>query len=253
MRAYGFVGAGEITAAIVEGLSADVADPPAVFLSPRGRQVAHELAGRFPNVAVCASNQEVLDVASVIVLAVRPDVAREVVAELEFRPDHVVLSAVAGVPLATLREWTAPAAPVVRTIPLPQAARRQSLTAVFPDHPVARGLFEPLGGVVVPPDEPTLDAFSAATATFAAHLDYLATIAGWLAGHGVEPGAADAYVTHLFAQLGQSLDTASLTVLTAKHTTPGGINQQLMTALRHDGVPGSVRRGLDAVLARLRE
>ncbi|MEV6900545.1 pyrroline-5-carboxylate reductase [Amycolatopsis sp. NPDC051372] len=186
MRAYGLVGAGEITAAIVEGLSADVADPPAVFLSPRGRQVAHELAGR-------------LDAASVIVLAIRPDVAQQVVAELEFRPDHVVLSAVAGMPLATLRAWTAPAAHVVRTIPLPQAARRHSLTALFPDHPVARDLFEPLGGVVVPPDEPTLDAFSAATATFAAHLDYLTTIAGWLAGHGVEPAAADAYVTHLFA------------------------------------------------------
>lgn len=116
--------------------------------------------------------------------------AREVVAELDFRPDHVVLSAVAGVALSTLREWTAPAAHVVRTIPLPQAARRQSLTALFPDHPIARDLFEPLGGVVVPPDEPTLDAFGAAT--FAAHLDYLTTIAGWLAGHGVEPGAADA-------------------------------------------------------------
>ncbi|MEV8613844.1 NAD(P)-binding domain-containing protein [Amycolatopsis sp. NPDC051373] len=225
MRAYGFVGAGEITAAIVEGLSADVADPPAVFLSPRGRQIAHELAGRFPNAAVCANNQDVLDAASVLVLAVRPSVAREVLAELEFRPDHVVLSAVAGVPLASLREWTAPAEHVVRTIPLPQAARLHSLTALFPDHPVARDLFEPLGGVLVPPDEPTLDAFS----------------------------AADAYVTHLFAQLGQSLGIASLTELTAKHTTPGGINQQLMTALRHDGVPGSVRRGLDAVLARLRE
>ncbi|WP_432844656.1 NAD(P)-binding domain-containing protein [Amycolatopsis sp. CA-161197] len=250
MRAYGFVGAGEITAAIVEGLGAD---GPAVFLSPRGRQAGQELAARFPNVRVCETNQDVLDAASVIVLAVRPAVAREVVAELEFRPDHVVLSAVAGVPLATLREWTAPAAHVVRTIPLPQAARRQSRTALFPDHPAARDLFEPLGGVVVPPDEPTLDAFSAATATFAAHLDYLATIAGWLAAHGVEPGAADAYVTHLFAQLGQSLGTASLTELTAKHTTPGGINEQLMTALRHDDVPGSVRHALDAVLARLRE
>ncbi|MEU4671371.1 hypothetical protein AB0F91_26175 [Amycolatopsis sp. NPDC023774] len=60
-------------------------------------------------------------------------------------------------------------------------------------------------------------------------------------------------MTHLFAQLGQSPGTALLTELTAKHTTLGGINEQLMTALRHGGVPGSVRHALDAVLARLRE
>ena len=44
--AYGFVGAGAITAAIVEGLHAGSANPPAVFLSPRGRSVGRELAGR---------------------------------------------------------------------------------------------------------------------------------------------------------------------------------------------------------------
>ncbi|MEV0070216.1 hypothetical protein [Amycolatopsis sp. NPDC050768] len=60
-------------------------------------------------------------------------------------------------------------------------------------------------------------------------------------------------MTHLFAQLGESLGTESLTELTGKHITPGGINEQLKTALRHDGVPDSVRRALDAVLARLRE
>ncbi|MFI5606660.1 NAD(P)-binding domain-containing protein [Amycolatopsis sp. NPDC051903] len=249
---YGFIGAGEITAAIVTGLSDGVAEPPEVFLSPRGRTVGRELAQRFPNVRVCAGNQDVLGNATAIVLAVRPAVAREVVGELRFRPGHTVLSALAGIPLAALREWTAPARTVVRTIPLPQAERRQSLTALYPDDPVARELYEQVGGVVVPGDEAMLDAFSAATATFAAHLDYLATIAGWLAEHGVAPEQADGFVTHVFAQLGQSLGTDSLAALTGKHTTPGGINEQLKTDLREAGVPGAVRHALDGVLARLR-
>ena len=251
---YGFVGTGELTAAIVEGLSADVAEPPAVFLSPRSHSVGQELASRFPNVQVCQSNQDVLDNATAIVLAVRPPIAREVLKDLSFRPEHVVLSAPSGVRLEQLHDWAAPAAQIVRVIPLPQAARRQSLTVVYPDHAVVRELFDRVGGVLVPSEESAFEVFSAATATFAAHLDYLATIANWLSEHGVDSEAATAYMTHIFGQLGQSLSqqTGSLAELTGKHMTPGGLNEQFMTDLRRDGVPDVVRRALDQVLARLR-
>lgn len=252
---YGFVGAGAITAAIVEGLHVDRDEPPTVFLSPRSRTVGQELATRFPNVHVCNSNQDVLDNATSIVVAVRPQMARTVFAEMSFRPQHVVISVVAGVRLERLRDWAAPATHVVRAIPLPAAARAASLTAMYPDSATARELFSRVGGVLVPDDETTLEALSAATATFAAHLDYLTTIVGWLTDHGVDHGAATAYVTHIFGQLGQSLsqDAGSLAALTERHMTPGGINQQFMTDLRRGGVPDVVRRALDRILARLEE
>jgi pyrroline-5-carboxylate reductase len=252
---YGFVGAGEITAAIVEGLNADVPDPPAVFLSPRGRGVGRELANRFPNVQVCDSNQEVLSNATAVLLAVRPQVARVVVEELSFRPQHVVMSAIAGVRLERLQGWAAPAGQLVRVIPLPQAAHRQSMTVMYPDDAVARDLFARMGSILVPSEESSLEAFSAATATFAAHFDYLTTIANWLAEHGVDADAATTYTTHIFGQLGQSMlqRTDSLAALTDKHTTPGGINQQLVSDLRRDRLPDMVRRALDRILARLRD
>lgn len=254
ITAYGFVGTGELTAAIVHGLSDEVADPPSLFVSPRNRTIAEALAERYPNVLVCDSNQDVLEHATTVVLAVRPQIAGEVLAELAFRPEHVVLSAVAALPLARLRELAAPAGAVVRTIPLPQADNRQSRTVFYPENAVARELFDLVGDVLVPGTEPALEAFSAVTATFAAHLDYLATIADWLAGQGVPPAAAAGYVQHIFAQLSHSLAQPGLSLgeLTEKHMTPGGINEQLMTDLRHDGVPDRVRRALDRVLARLR-
>lgn len=252
--AYGFVGTGEITAAIVEGLSAGDA-PPAVFLSPRNHRIAHELADRFSNAQVCDSNQDVLDQATSIVLAIRPQITGDVLPELAFRPDHVVISAVAGVRLAQLSAWTAPAGHVVRSIPLPQAARGRSLTAMYPDHPLARDLYERVGDVLVPDDEATLEVFSAATATFAAYLDYLATIADWLASQGVERVAATAYTKHIFALLGESLaqHTGSLTDLAAKYQTPGGLNEQFLADLTRDGLSTHVRDALDRILARVRQ
>ncbi|WP_190821099.1 hypothetical protein [Saccharopolyspora pogona] len=69
------------------------------------------------------------------------------------------------------------------------------------------------------------------------------------------PSSGSAYITHVFGQVGQSLlqRPDSLAALTDKHMTPGGINEQLMTDLRRDGVPDVVRRALDGILTRLRE
>lgn len=128
----------------------------------------------------------------------------------------------------------------MRAIPLPSAARARSLTGMYPDDRDARHLFARVGDLLVPDDEGGLDALSAATATFAAHLDFLATIAAWLADRGFDPDAATAYVTHIFGQLSETLS----------HT---GINEQLLTDLRRAAVPDTVRRALDAVLTRLRQ
>ncbi|WP_338597498.1 NAD(P)-binding domain-containing protein [Saccharopolyspora sp. SCSIO 74807] len=252
--AYGFIGAGEITAAIVEGLHAQDAEPPAVFLSPRGHAVAGELAARFPGVQVCQSNQDVLDRATSIVLAVPLPVAQDVLEQLSFRAEHVLLSAVAGLRLHQLRDSAARAGSLVRTIPLPQAAHRQSLTTIYPDDTAARALFERVGGVLVADDEQSLDAFGAVTATFAAHLDYLATIADWLADQGIDRATATGFTTHIFGQLGISLaqHENALATMTGKHATPGGNNERLMAELRSEGMPDAVRRALDHVFDRLR-
>jgi pyrroline-5-carboxylate reductase len=248
MTVYGFIGAGEITAAIVEGLDGS----EAVFLSPRGRSTAESLAARFSTVTVCGSNQEVLDHADAVVLAVRPQVAREVLDELRFRPEHVVISAVAGLKVDELAALGA--GQVTRVIPLPSASRRQSCTAMYPENAVARELFSRVGTLVVPRDEAALDAFSAATATVAAHLDYLSTIANWLSAQGVDEKAATAYVANIFGPLGASVldHEGPFDSLIAKHMTPGGLNEQIMTDLRNEGVPDQVRHALDRVLTRLR-
>jgi pyrroline-5-carboxylate reductase len=124
---------------------------------------------------------------------------------------------------------------------------------MYPDDAAARELFGRLGGHLVPDEESTLEALSAATATFAAYLDHLTTIADWLTDHGVDHDAATAYTTHIFGQLSRSLlqPTDSLATLTEKHMTPGGINEQFLTDLRRGGAPDLVRRALDRVMARL--
>lgn len=128
-----------------------------------------------------------------------------------------------------------PARRIVRSVPLPTVSRRAGRTAMYPDDAAARALFESVGDVIVPENEPTLATFGAATATFSARLAQLAAIAGWMADNGVSQ--ADAYVAHVYGELGR------------KHETPGGINAQFRTAGQDDD---RVRKALDDVLTRVK-
>ena len=101
----GFVGTGEITSAMVTGLSSCGAAPHSIRLSPRNPAVAADLAHRFPGVSVASSNQKVLDDCETVVIAVRPQVVRNVLSELRFRPEHHVISVVAALPYRGYAKW----------------------------------------------------------------------------------------------------------------------------------------------------
>lgn len=51
-------------------------------------QVASRLADKFPIVRVGADNQDVVDSADIVFLAIRPQIAEEVITELRFRADQ---------------------------------------------------------------------------------------------------------------------------------------------------------------------
>src|SRR3546814_17844960 len=116
----GRIGTGTIAAAFVEGLALSGNEP--ILLSPRNADIAADLASRFSHVSVASDNQAVIDDSDLVILAVRPQIADAVLGPLRFRPDHRILSMIATVSLARVREWTAPAVPVVRAVPLPPGA-----------------------------------------------------------------------------------------------------------------------------------
>lgn len=253
IAAYGFVGTGAITRAMVEGLSS--VDPaPEIVVSPRGAQVSAALAARFGNVRVAADNQAVVDAAPCVVLATRPADLRTVLADLRFRPDQVVVSVVAGFSVAELEAAVVPAHRVARAIPLPSVAARQGLVPVFPGEPEALALFEELGAVAALDDETAFDSFSAASAFAATQLDLLATVEAWLVGRGVPAPDASAYVRELIRGLSDALaeePDRELALVAGDHATPGGLNEQVRTHVRSGGVHELVVDALDGVARRV--
>lgn len=249
---YGIIGVGAIASAIVAGMSDGVASPPAILLSPRNASLAAELASRFRNVRVCSSNQEVVDGASALVLCLRPQDAPPVLRTLRFSADQSIISVMAGISIEALRPLVAPATAIARCIPLPSVAQRDGVTVILPPGGAAKALFDPLGGTIELESQQLFDAFSAATATVAAHFEYLGTASRWLAARGVAPDDAVRYVASVFIGLTPALRSGeSFERLARDHTTPGGINELFARHLRDHGVYDLVDEGLDRVARKI--
>jgi pyrroline-5-carboxylate reductase len=246
----GFVGTGAITAAIVTGLNSEGECGHVIRLSPRNAEVAAGLARRFDNVSVCASNQEVLDSSGMVILAVRPQVAEEVLSGLHFSRGQLVISLIAGFSTSRIAELVRPAGGISRAIPLPSVAQRRSPIAVYPPRGAAAELFGPLGQVFGIESEDHLNAFSTATSTMAAYFGLLGHIASWVQGKGIPERQAREYVARIFSGLndaGLEAPERSFQELATAHATPGGLNEQVLRDLTAHGVFDTLREALDAV------
>ncbi|MEL5958059.1 NAD(P)-binding domain-containing protein [Streptomyces sp. CLV115] len=137
MKRIGVIGVGEIGRALVEGLCDAAGPTPEVFLSPRGARTAAGLSERFDGVHVCVDNQQVVDRADLIVVAVRRQDRHEALNGLRVDGGKVVVNVMAGVSNDDLRGMLATDAPLVRAIPLPSVRERRSVTVTHPAHPAA--------------------------------------------------------------------------------------------------------------------
>jgi len=251
----GIVGVGAIAEAIVTGLCEESDVAPSILLSPRGRPRSRALAARYPSVQVAEDNESVVSQARVVLLAMRPQDADAVLRDVAFSPGQAVISVIAGVPVARLRELAAPADVLARAVPLPAVARRQGLTAIYPPQREAQALFDRLGGTIAVEDERALEVLTASTATVAAHFAYLATVSRWLTAQGIAEADATRYVAATFAPLAETLSPppADLMALAGTHATAGGLNEQFYASLRQAGLFDIVERSLDDVAERLRQ
>lgn len=248
----GFVGSGTITSAIVTGLCAKPAAKVRITLSPRNQQIATRLASSFPQATIAASNQEVLDRSDVIFLAVRPQIAHDVLASLKFKPDHRVISLIATYSTETIASLVAPAATVARAVPLPTVSSHLGPTAIFPPDPVAAALFGRLGVAIEVSTENEFRALAASSAAMASYFTLQDTLCAWLTQQGVRGSLAREYVAMMFRGLSEvpQQSDRSFAELAQEFTTKGGLNEQFANELTRKGAFAACSAALDSILAR---
>ena len=252
----GFIGTGAIVEAMVTGLLQAPSPDLSVLLSPRNAETAARLAERFPEqVRIAASNQAVVDGSMLVVLAVRPQIAADVLPALQFRADHHVLSLIATVSAEKIADMVAPATKITRAVPLPSMALGAGPTIVIPPDAVVTGLFGRAGVAIEVADEHAYAALTASSAIMAAHFAAAQTIVDWLSGQGIPAEDGRRYIGQVFSGLAKTADLhaeMSFGALSVDHKTVGGINEQIEANLAEAGAYKALTAALDGVYARLR-
>lgn len=257
----GFIGAGSMGGAIIRGLLAEnlVRPEKLSFYDP-----APAVRAEMQNLGIEAAinYQELMD-ASVVLLAVKPQVMDKVLSKIkEFvRPWHLIISIAAGVPLTAL-EKALGLARVIRVMPNTPTTVGAGMAAVAPgsrateeDISLALELFLAVGRAIVV-EEKLLDAVTGLSASGVA---FVAVFMEALADGGVKMGLARPLALELAAQT--VLGTARLCLETGQHpavlkdivASPGGTTIAGLHALELGGFRGAVISAVEAATRRAKE
>ncbi|MBT3361205.1 MAG: NAD(P)-binding domain-containing protein [Rhodospirillaceae bacterium] len=249
----GVIGTGNIATAVIRGLCTAQDAPERILLSPRNAQKSAALAEAFAQAEVAPDNQSVIDESDWMILAVRPQVAHEVLSELNFRSEQKIVSLIAAVTLDELRDLCEPATDITRAVPLPPVAQHIGPTAICPVDSDVAALFDKIGTAVPVEDEHQFNAMCSATATVAAYYGFLGTISDWMVSEGLERKATDRYLAALSRAVAADASEAvehGFDALITDVATPGGMNEQVHRTFREKGWFDPIHPALDAILAR---
>lgn len=115
----GFIGGGNMASSLISGLIASGHSPQQIWVSDVNQDALQNLASTL-NVNISISNEAVIDEADVVVLAVKPQVLREVAenaAALLQTKNSLVVSIAAGINQNSLSEWIGADMAIVRCMP----------------------------------------------------------------------------------------------------------------------------------------
>lgn len=257
----GFVGAGMMAAALIGGaLRESLVPPGCIIASDVSAARRSEVAAAY-GVEVTGDNRRVVEASHLVVLAVKPQHAAEVLSEIgpALTVRHVVLSIMAGVSTAAVESHLAPGVPVVRAMPntaclvgagASAVARGRHATAEHAE--LAATLLRATGHVVYV-DERLMDAVTGLSGSGPA---YVFTVIESLADGGVAEGLPRKVALELAAQT--VLGAAKLVLETGEHpavlrdrvTSPAGTTAEGLLVLEERGVRSAFQGAVRAASRR---
>ena len=128
----GFIGTGNITVAVVNGICGSKISFKKILVSSRNRSKALKLSKKFKKVSIATTNQEIIDKCNWIFLAITPKVSKQIIPKLKFRSNQIIISFISTIKLAQLKKFIKKKVKIIRAIPLPPISIGKGPVPIFP-------------------------------------------------------------------------------------------------------------------------
>lgn len=258
----GFIGAGNMTSAIVKGMvKAQHIPKEDIYISNRGPEKLKRLTNETGTIA-CSSNEELVSKVDMVVLAVKPTIFSTLLPELRpllVKHNPVVVSIAAGIRLEQIQELIDAVSPlrVIRVMPNLNSQIGEGMAAVCGNEQTTEeevhfvvNMFRAVGEAIVL-KESDFSAFSAIAGCSPA---FTFLFIDSLSRAAVKHGIPKALATKIAAQ---AVLGSSKMVLNGEETpwnlidqvsSPGGTTIEGVLALEENGFMTSVVKAVDAVV-----
>ena len=253
-----FIGAGNMAGALIAGLIADGTSPEQIIATDPSVEKCETLSAA-TGIRTLHDNREAAALARIVVLAVKPQVLRQVAQELAVQVQDrrpLVISIAAGVRCDSLQAWLGGDVPLVRTMPNTPAMIQSGATVLYATPMVseaqrgqAESLMRSVGLTQWIKDEALMDAVTALSGSGPAYY-FLIMEAMENAARELGLSAETAHLLTLQTAFGaakMALESSeSPESLRARVTSPGGTTERAIRALEQGGIRDLFRSALEA-------
>jgi len=250
----GFIGTGQITKAVINGILKSQIKYSKIFISKRNLKISAELSKKSKKILIIKNNQEIINKSDWVFLAVTPTVAKKILKDLDFKKGQTVISFIATIKMNELKKYIKVTSKIVRAIPLPPISLKKGPVPIFPPNNKVKLFFDQIGTAIEIKNEKSSLNFWATSSMMAPFYELLKTLSSWLISKGIKKNDAQKYITSLFVALSEDAIVNSkkdLKILVKNSQTPKGLNEQAVNELRKSGFYKSLIKTANSVLRRL--
>ena len=264
MSSIVFIGGGNMASCLVGGTIANGFDPDDILVSEPNEASRNRLKKEF-GIAVSEDNQAAVANATVVVLAVKPQIMRKVTMALApALKDHaVVVSIAAGISVESLQGWLGSSVSIIRAMPNTPSLVLAGATALFanplataPQKDIVSKIFQAVGYCCWVKREDQINAVIAVSGSGPAYFFRILEImqqVGQELGLSEEIARELASHTALGASQMAKQSASSPAELKRQVTSPGGTTERALSTFQKEGLETIFRRAMTSALERAEE
>ena len=251
----GFIGTGQITKAVVLGITKSKIKYKKILISKRNNKISKYLKNINKKIKISSDNQFIINNSDWIFLAITPDVGRKILKKLDFKSNKIIISFISTIKLNELKTLTNRKATIVRAIPLPPISIMKGPVPLFPKNKKISKFFNNIGESININNEISSLNFWATSSLMAPYYELLLEVSKWLQKKGLSKSYSQKYVSSLFSALSEVAVMRSdkdLKLLIKDSQTPKGLNEQTLKFLKKKGFYKQLNFSLNKIFKRLK-
>ena len=265
-QTIGFIGGGNMASSLIgELINGGVINANQICVFEPSAEKANELNSKF-GIQIAQSNEQLIKQSSVVVIAVKPQVLKDVLSPLAstFKEQSpLIVSIVAGITANSIEQWLQGEYAIVRVMPNTPALVGQGASGLYANEnvndeqrKVSTQLMNAVGSCAWVANETDIDSITALSGSGPAYfMLFIQSLIDSAINSGLEPCAAKKLAVKTASGAAALIDSSDLPLQTLidNVTSPGGTTEQALLSFERSDLKGVVDSAFNAAKNRSQE